>query len=157
MGLLDEYRGAQRDEEVARLRRVMALRAMLADGLSQRQAAEALDVSQPAVSQQLKLTPRLSSAHPELLVEAAAPVIKSFAESRGYSRLAIFGSVARHEARDDSDIDFLVEAPAGTSSFAFLEFKRLIEGILDREVDLVEYGGLKPRVDDDIRRDAVLL
>ncbi|MBG6094973.1 putative nucleotidyltransferase [Nocardioides luteus] len=33
----------------------------------------------------------------------------------------------------------------------------MIEQVLGREIDLVDYGGLKPRVDDDVRRDAVLL
>jgi uncharacterized protein len=29
--------------------------------------------------------------------------------------------------------------------------------VLGPEVDLIDYGGLKPKLDDDIRRDAVLL
>ena len=60
-------------------------------------------------------------------------------------------------ARQDSDIDLLVAAPEGTSSFDFLRFKQLVEQILGREVDLVSYGGLKPKFDDDISREAVLL
>ena len=40
---------------------------------------------------------------------------------------------------------------------AFIRFKALIEQVLGREVDLISYGGLKPKLDDDIRRDAVLL
>ncbi|MEP7036165.1 MAG: nucleotidyltransferase family protein, partial [Actinomycetota bacterium] len=74
-----------------------------------------------------------------------------------YRRLAVFGSVARGEARQDSDIDLLVDAPPGTSSFAFIRFKQLIEQVLGREIDLISYGGLKPKMDDDIRRDAVEL
>ena len=76
---------------------------------------------------------------------------------RGTARLAVFGSVARGEARQDSDIDLLVEAPEGTSSFGFIRFKQLIERVLGRQIDLVDYGGLKPKLDDDIRREAVLL
>lgn len=56
-----------------------------------------------------------------------------------------------------SDIDLLVDAPPGTSSFAFIRFKQLIEKVVGREINLVSYGGLKENVDDDIRRDAVLL
>ena len=156
MDLLHEYREARRGEELARLRRVIALRAMIATGMSQRQIAEALGVSQPAVSQQLRSSSDLSGVHPELLLEVATPVLKALAEDLGYTRLAAFGSVARHDARADSDIDLLVEAPAGTSSFSFIQFKQLIEQVLGREIDLVSYGGLKPR-DEDIRRDAVLL
>jgi uncharacterized protein len=157
MALLAEYQDAKRDEQVARLRRVLALRAMAATGMSQRQIADVLGITQPAVSQQLKFGSELDDIHPELLLEAAAPVLKALAAEHGYSRLAVFGSVARHEARKDSDIDLLVEAPEGTSSFDFLRFKQLVEHVLGREVDLVSYGGLKANVDDDIRREAVLL
>ena len=157
MGLLAEYRDAKREEQIARLRRVLALRAMAATGMSQRRIADALGVTQPAVSQQLKSGPELDDVHAEVLLEAAAPVLKALAAEHGYSRLAVFGSIARHQARKDSDVDLLVETPEGTSSFDFTRFKQLVEHILGREVDLVSYGGLKANVDDDIRRGAVLL
>lgn len=156
MTLLVEYRAARHDEDVARLRRVLALRAMAALGMSQREVAAALGVSQPAVSQQLKAAD-LGRVHPEVLVEAAAPVLRRLAEESGYGRLAVFGSVARGRARHDSDIDLLVQAPEGTSSFGLVRFKQLIERVLGRQIDLVEYGGLKAKLDDDIRSEAVLL
>lgn len=157
MALLAEYREARHGEDVARLRRVLALRGMLAAGMSQREIASALGISQPAVSQQLKVASDLSSVHPGMLVEAAAPVLRRLAEGEGYRRLAIFGSVARGEATEVSDIDLLVEVPEGTSSFGFIKFKQLIEQVLGRQIDLIDYGGLKPKLDDDIRREAVLL
>ena len=119
MALLSECREARHDEDVARLRRVLALRAMVATGMSQREIATALGISQPAVSQH--------------------------------------GSVARREAGQGSGIDLLVEAPKGTSSFGFVRFKQLLERVLGRQIDLVDYGGRKPTLDDDIRREAVLL
>ncbi|RNL80158.1 nucleotidyltransferase domain-containing protein [Nocardioides marmorisolisilvae] len=157
MSLVTEYREARRGEETARLRRLLALRALVADGLSQREIADELGVSQPAVSQQLKNGPELTGVHPQDLLEAAAPVLKAMAAERAYERLAVFGSVARREARQDSDIDLIVEAPPETSSFDFVAFKMKIEEVLGREIDLIDYGGLKPRIDDDIRQDAVLL
>lgn len=157
MTLLNEYFDARREEDVARLRRVLALRAMVAEGMSQRRIAEALGVSQPAVSQQLKFAPDFCRVHPQTLLRAAAPILKTIAEQRGYSRLAVFGSVARGQASEDSDIDLLVEAPAGTSSFDFIRLKQRIEQVLGREIDLIDYGGLRPRLDDDIRREAVLV
>jgi len=48
-------------KSTARLRRVPALRAMLAAGKSQRETAQELGVSQPAVSQQLKSAPKLDN------------------------------------------------------------------------------------------------
>jgi predicted nucleotidyltransferase len=157
MTLLVEYREARHDENVARLRRVLALRAMVATGMSQRGIAAALGISQPAVSQQLRAASDLSGVHPATLVEAAAPVLRRLAEDAGYERLAVFGSVARRQAEQESDIDLLADAPEGTSSFDFIRFKHLLEHVLGRHIDLVDYGGLKPTLDDDIRRQAVLL
>ena len=157
MSLVGEYRNARRDEDVARLRRVLVLRAMVGTGMTQRQIAEGLGISQPAVSQQLKSAPETDDIHPRLLLDAASPILKALAADRGYSRLAVFGSVARREARRNSDIDLLVEAPKGTSSFEFIRFKWLLEQVLGRGIDLVSYGGLQPKLDDDIRREAVLL
>jgi len=157
MTLSAEYRNARRAEDVARLRRVLALRAMGAGGLSQRQIAETLGITQPAVSQQLKFAAQLDHVHPEVLLEAAAPILKALAGEHGYQRLAVFGSVARGQAGPGSDIDLIVQAPEGTSSFGFIRFKQLLEQVLGREIDLIDYGGLKPRLDDDIRREAVLL
>lgn len=48
-------------------------------------------------------------------------------------------------------------AMAGTSSFAFLRFRQTLEQVLGREIDLVDYGGLTPELDDGIRREAVAL
>ncbi|HVV77175.1 MAG TPA: nucleotidyltransferase domain-containing protein [Mycobacteriales bacterium] len=157
MNLADAYRAARRDEEVARLRRLLALRAMVAEGMTQVQIADDLGISQPAVSQQLRYSSSLADLHPSALLEAAAPVLTALAEAHGYQRLAAFGSVATGRARQDSDIDLIVEAPVGTSTFAFIRFRQLIERVLGREVDLISYAGLKPRIDDEIRREAVLL
>jgi predicted nucleotidyltransferase len=157
MTLLAEYQDARRDEDGARLRRVLALRAMIATGMSQQQIGDALGISQPAVSQQLRNAPNIEIVGPAELLDAAAPVLRTLAAESGYQRLAVFGSVARGEAHQDSDIDLLVDAPPATSSFAFIRFKQLIEKVLGREIDLISYGGLKPKLDDDIRRDAVLL
>lgn len=157
MALIAEYRDARSQEEMARLRRMLALRALLATGSSQRDVAARLGISQPAVSQQFKASRDLADVHPESLLSAAAPVLVEVARVQGFERLAVFGSVARREARDDSDIDLLVDAPPGTAIKELLMLRGTFEQILGRPVDLVTYGGLKPGVDDDIRREAVLL
>ena len=71
MTLLAEYWDARRDEDVARLRRVLALRAMVATGMSQQQVGDELGISQPAVSQQLRNAPDLEAVRPDELLEAA--------------------------------------------------------------------------------------
>lgn len=157
MGLVSEYRGARHQEEVARLRRALALRAMVAAGSSQREIASALGVSQPAVSQQLKAAQSVATVHPETLLEAAAPILVDVARTQGFDRLAVFGSVARRQARPDSDIDLLVEPPADVGIKDVLALRDAFQAILGRPVDLVTYAGLREDLDDDIRREAVLL
>ena len=88
-----------------------------ATGMSQQQVGDALGISQPAVSQQLRYAPDLEAVRPEELLDAAAPVLKALAAEYGYRRPTVFGSIARAEARQDSDIDLLVDVPPGTSSF----------------------------------------
>lgn len=157
MTLLAGYQDARGGEDIARLRRVIALRAMVALSMNQREIAAAVGIPQSAVSQQLGFGSALESVHPEVLLKAAEPVLRLLAAERGYERLAVFGSIARGEAGHHSDIDLIVDAPAGTSSFAFVRFKQLVEQIPGRDVDLISYGGLALVLDGDIRRGAVLL
>ena len=117
---------------------------MVASGMTQRQIAEELGVSRPAISQQLTVTRDLDAVDPQVLLETAGPALKDLAAAHGYSRLAVFGSIAREQAHGASDTDLLVQAPPGTSSFDFVRFQQLLADVLGRQVDLVEYGGLKP-------------
>ena len=157
MSLVVEYQDARTQEDFARLRRLLALRALVATGSSQREIASALGVSQPAVSQQLKASRDLAEVHPETLLKAAAPLLVDVAASHRFSRLAAFGSVARGSARSDSDIDLLVDPPAGSGIKELVALREIFQEILGRPVDLVTYGGLKPGIDDDIRAEAVVL
>ena len=157
MRLVAEYRDARSQEGAARLRRLLALRALIATGSSQREIAAALGVSQSAVSQQLKAGRDLSSVHPEVLLRAAAPIMVDVVRSKGFDRLAVFGSVARGQVREDSDIDLLVEAPPGSAVKDLVDLRDTLREILGRSVDLITYGGLKAVINDDIRSEAVLL
>ncbi len=161
MSLAAEYREARRREAVARLRRVLALGAMAASGLSQRQIADDLGISQPAVSQHLRAKHALdvdgAPAPAELLLEAAALPVKELAARMGFSDVSVFGSVARHESGPDSDIDLLITPPLGATLEALTGFREAIEWMLGRHVDVMTYGGLTPGVDDDILREAVPL
>jgi len=161
MSLLDEYHEARRGEDVARLRRVLALRAMAASGLSQRQIADDLGISQPAVSQQLRAKFTLdidgAPAPAELLLDAAAPPLKELASHMGFSDLAVFGSVARHDVRPNSDINLLVTPPPGATLEDLSRFRKALEQTLGRHVDIATYGGLTPGVDEDILSEATPL
>ncbi|MDR2722903.1 MAG: nucleotidyltransferase domain-containing protein [Cellulomonadaceae bacterium] len=130
---------------------------MSVEGMSQSQIAQALGVSQSAVSQQMRTAADIAQAAPEAVINAAAGTVKQVAEKRGFTRLAVFGSAARGQARPDSDIDLLVEPPQGATILDLLDLKDRLAAIVGRAVDLVTYGGLKPTLDDDILAEAVPL
>ncbi len=62
----------------------------------------------------------------------------------GIDRLVIFGSVARDEARPDSDIDVLVEVGRPLGHFELFEAQEYLEGLLGHKVDLFTPGALRP-------------
>lgn len=57
--------------------------------------------------------------------------------------LSVFGSVARGEASDRSDIDLLVEFDRPVGLFHFVTVKDRLESVLELPVDLVTPRGLK--------------
>jgi uncharacterized protein len=66
--------------------------------------------------------------------------------------LAVFGSYARDEQRQDSDIDILVEfeRPVGIE---FIDLGNYLEQLLNLRVDLVSRNGIKPKYYERIKRD----
>ena len=67
---------------------------------------------------------------------------------RGISALYLFGSTARHEAGDASDLDLLFEYDASRAFSLFDQASVMSElsGGLGTEVDLISRNGLRPRV-----------
>jgi uncharacterized protein len=76
----------------------------------------------------------------------------------GVSPAAVFGSVARGEAKSDSDVDVLVELDQARSMgiFEYARLKLYIDDILDGVGDVVNRGTLKPLLRDSILRDAIV-
>lgn len=71
--------------------------------------------------------------------------------------LAIFGSVARNEATDGSDIDVLVRFKKGKpiGLFEFVRFQRFLSDILGCPVDLVTPEALRQEMRQQVLREAV--
>jgi predicted nucleotidyltransferase len=64
--------------------------------------------------------------------------------------LSLFGSVARGEEKETSDIDILVSFGKPIGLFAFIELKDHLEEILGTHVDLVTEQALHPRLHNEI-------
>jgi len=157
MLLVDRVVSARSDEERARLTRALAVRAMVLTGQTQEQVGDQLGITQPAISQMVKGAKRVATMDPSEVVAAAAPVIKDVAEAFGFTDVAVFGSTARGEGTVTSDVDLLVRPPKGATLGDFEKLRLILSELLGRQVDVVSYGGLKPAIDDDIRREAILL
>lgn len=73
----------------------------------------------------------------------------------GVSSLFLFGSVARDEARGDSDVDLLVEFAQQPTFRGYMDLKFFLEDLLGHPVDLVTRSGLRPRVLPAVEREAI--
>lgn len=78
------------------------------------------------------------------------------AARHGGSNVRVFGSVARGDAGEASDVDLLVDFASGSSLFDLLHLTEELERLLDRPVDVVSTGGLKDR-DEAILAEAIEL
>ena len=80
---------------------------------------------------------------------------ETLAERFGVTRLALFGSFARDQATESSDVDILVgfDGPATSKSYFGVQF--YLEDLLGRRVDLVTTKALRPRFRPCVERDAV--
>ena len=73
----------------------------------------------------------------------------------GVSSLILFGSVARDEARIDSDVDLLVEFDRPVGLFTFVRLKRYLEEILESSVDLGTPNSLRDYLREPVFREAI--
>ena len=69
--------------------------------------------------------------------------------------LRLFGSVARDEASERSDVDVIVDFDATPSLFGFLSLQGYLRDLLGTKVDLVTETGLKERARRYVEKDAV--
>jgi predicted nucleotidyltransferase len=73
----------------------------------------------------------------------------------GVRRLRLFGSVARGDARPDSDVDLLVYFDGPVTLDRYMGVKFQLEDALGTKVDLVTEGGMRERVRLIVEREAV--
>jgi predicted nucleotidyltransferase len=90
----------------------------------------------------------------ESLLMSRREQIIQMARKHGAYDVRIFGSVARGEARSDSDIDFLVKLESGRSLLELARLLRELQALLGRKVDIVTEAGLRPRIRPQVLREA---
>jgi predicted nucleotidyltransferase len=90
-----------------------------------------------------------------MTTQAMTQQIAEYFKTQPVVKAWLFGSFARGEERDDSDVDILVKfdrrLPIGL--FAYVRMHRELEEKLGRKVDLVEEGTLRPAVQQSANRD----
>lgn len=92
------------------------------------------------------MTPTLD----ELRTTVAAPMTR-----RGVVRAGVFGSFARGEATESSDVDFLVEFEDGRTLLDLAGLRLDLCEALGREVDVATPGSLHPGLRERILREVV--
>ncbi len=86
-----------------------------------------------------------------LLQAHKAEIVSRF----GVRRLALFGSTARDEAREDSDVDVLVDFSEPATFRGYMGLKFFLEEMFHTSVDLVCDDAVRPRLKSRIERDAI--
>jgi predicted nucleotidyltransferase len=91
------------------------------------------------------------------LTEKTVEQLRRLGERYGIRHIRVFGSVARGQARPDSDVDLLVDYVPGQSGFAFVRFCREAEALLGRRVDVTTERSLHPLIREQVCAEAVAL
>ena len=89
------------------------------------------------------------------LVRRHRAEVLQLAAKYGATDVRVFGSVARGEADDVSDIDFLVRMSPGRSLFDLGGLLMDLRDLFGRPVDVVTERGLRPRMREQVLRDAL--
>ena len=83
--------------------------------------------------------------------------ILAIGERYGVSNIRVFGSVARGEADEQSDLDLLVDAASGTGLFDLAGFAIDVQDLMQVFTQIVTVPGLKQRIRDRVLAEAVVL
>ncbi len=83
--------------------------------------------------------------------QKAIPILKA----SGVTRSSLFGSYARGEQREDSDIDILVEFPKGKSLLDLIGLEQDLQDALGKKVDVGTFRSVSKYIKESVERDLV--
>lgn len=92
----------------------------------------------------------------KLLLPLREEILKIAAQYGAYN-VRVFGSVARGEARLDSDVDFLVEIEPQRTLLDQIGLMQSLEELLKRKVDIAEPDTLHEIIREKVLKEAVVL
>jgi uncharacterized protein len=91
-------------------------------------------------------------------IKALGPRLADLCRKYGIAELSVFGSVARGDARPDSDIDLLyVRVPGNDLGMSYFSLLEDLEKLFGRRVDLVPKDGLHRVIRNQVLTDAQVL
>jgi hypothetical protein len=70
-------------------------------------------------------------------------------------KIGIFGSFAKDNQNDSSDIDILVEFSEPIGYFKFIELEQFLEKVLGKKVDLATKNSLKLSIKKEVLKDTI--
>ena len=88
------------------------------------------------------------------LIEAHRSEIRALAERRGIRDVRVFGSMARGDADETSDVDLLVTLPPGRTGLALGGLLMDVQKLLRRRVEVLTERALHPALRERILREA---
>ena len=91
------------------------------------------------------------------LLKARGEEILAVCAKYGACNVRVFGSVARSEADEQSDIDLIVDFEPGRSLFDHAGLWLELQELVGVEVDVVSSRGIKPRIRERVMREAIPL
>jgi len=80
-------------------------------------------------------------------------LIHSLLETNNVKFAGVFGSVARGENKDGSDVDILVKFGKPVSLLELIRLERMLSEKLEKDVDLVTEDSLSPFIREEVLRD----
>ena len=83
--------------------------------------------------------------------------ISKICRENDVAMLGVFGSVARGEATEQSDIDFLVKFSESKGLLALVRLERILSETLGRKVDLLTEAAISPYIRENILNDLQVL
>jgi len=91
----------------------------------------------------------------EKILEVLRQQIPMLAERYGVETLEVFGSYVRSEQKKDSDLDVLVTFKEDPSLLTYIAIENYLSDLLGIKVDLVMKDSLKPKIGQQILREAI--